>query len=476
MPSERRRQFSLVALALGNFVVGLSILLPTGMLAELSLGLGVPIATVGLLISLGAGVVCVSPPLVAWITSRIDRRVLLSSILLWLALGHVASAFAPNYASLLVIRLAMLAFAGAFTPLAAGTATLLALEDKRASAIASVLLGWALAIAIGLPLVTVTAPQIGWRATYGFIGILAALGFLALLAGLPKQLKGAPVIFATWRAVGRSRQLLLLLLITSLLAAGQLVVIAFVGPLLTELTGATPRGVAVVFLLFGVMTLVGNVCASQIVQAWGAFKTSAVFIICIVIGAALWAFGAGTYPLMAAGAAIWGLGFAAAIAMQQVRLIAAAPALATASVAINNTALYLGQAIGSGIGSVLFARGGLNAMSFVALALVTSSFGVLWLTRFAPERFGVRFDSDEIQLLARAFDRAMERYLKDVPGANNETSLHSELAQFIVAVAQTGELDEDRLAARGYLKLQLLQGKTTNMDPPFDQGDPASAS
>jgi hypothetical protein len=32
----RRRPFSLAVLALGNFVVGLSILLPTGMLAELS--------------------------------------------------------------------------------------------------------------------------------------------------------------------------------------------------------------------------------------------------------------------------------------------------------------------------------------------------------------------------------------------------------------------------------------------------------
>jgi hypothetical protein len=189
MPDERPGRFLIATLALGNFVVGLSILLPTGMLAELSLGLGVPIGTVGLLISAGAGVVCVSPPLVAWITSRIDRRTLLSSILLWLALGHVASAFAPNYASLLAIRLAMLAFAGAFTPLAAGTAALLVPESKRASTIASVLLGWALAIAIGLPLVTVTAPQIGWRATYSLIGILAALGFLALLAELPKQLK-----------------------------------------------------------------------------------------------------------------------------------------------------------------------------------------------------------------------------------------------------------------------------------------------
>jgi predicted MFS family arabinose efflux permease len=462
MPNERRRQYSIVALALGNLVVGLSILLPTGMLAELSLGLDVPIGTVGLLISLGAGVVCVSPPLVAWITSRIDRRELLSSILLSLALGHIASAFAPNYPSLLAIRLAMLAFAGAFTPLAAGAAALFVSENKRASAIASVLLGWALAIAIGLPLITVTAPLIGWRAIYGLIGILAAVGSLAVLVVLPKGLKATPVIFATWRAVGRNRQLLLLLLITTLLAAGQLVVIAFVGPLLTELTGATPRGIAVVFLLFGVMTLIGNICVSQLVQVWGSFKTSAVFIVCIVIGAALWAFGAGIYPLMAAGAAIWGLGFAAATAMQQVRLIAAAPALATASVAINNTALYLGQAIGSGIGSVLFTRGELNTMSFAALAFITASFAVLWLTRFAPEQFGVRFDSDTIQLLARVFDRALEGYLKDMPAMKDEANLHSELAKHIVTVAQTGELDEDRLAAGGYLKLQSLQDANSN--------------
>jgi MFS transporter, DHA1 family, inner membrane transport protein len=465
MPSERRGQFSIAALALGNFVVGLSILLPTGMLAELSSGVAVPIGTVGLLTSLGAGVVCISPPLVAWITSRIDRRVLLSSILLWLALGHIASALAPDYPSLLMIRLVMLGFAGAFTPLAAGTAALMVSEDRRASAIASVLLGWALAIAAGLPLVSVTAPQIGWQATYGLIGILAVLGFVALLVALPKQLQGTPVVFATWRAVGRSRQLLLLLLITGLLAAGQLVIIAFVGPLLTDLTDATPRGIAIVFLLFGVMTLVGNICASQLVRTWGAFKTSAVFMICIVIGAALWAFGAGIYPLMAAGAAIWGLGFAAATAMQQVRLIAAAPALATASVALNNTALYLGQAIGAGIGSVLFTRGELNTMSLVALTLVLAAFGVLWLTRFAPERFGARFDSDTVQLLARVFDRALERYRQDMPVVNDEAGLHAELAKYVVAVAEAGELDEDRLVTSCYLKLRAVQGADADTIP-----------
>jgi DHA1 family inner membrane transport protein len=395
------KHFSIITLVLGNFVVGLSLLLPTGMLTELSVGLGVPIGTVGLLISLGAGVVCVSPPLVAWITSRIERRTLLSAILLWLAVGHIASAFAPDYSSLLWIRLAMLAFAGAFTPLAAGTAALLVAEDRRASVIASALLGWALAIAVGLPLISIAAPQIGWRATYNFVGLLAALGFLAVLIGLPKGLRGKPVIFSTWMVVARNRQLLLLLLITCLLAAGQLVVIAFVGPLLTDLTGATARGIAGVFLSFGVATLIGNILASRLVHAWGSFTTSAICMICIVVGVALWAIGSGTFALMAAGAAIWGLGFAAATAMQQVRLIEAAPALATASVAINNTALYLGQAIGSGIGSILFAQGKVAAMEFVALTLVAASLGVLCLTRFAPQRSGIQFQPETGRSLAR---------------------------------------------------------------------------
>jgi MFS transporter, DHA1 family, inner membrane transport protein len=451
------QKLSIFALALGNFVVGLSILLPTGMLAELSVGLNVPIGTVGLLISLGAGVICISPPLVAWITSHMERRALLSAILIWLALAHVISAFAPNYPFVLGVRLAMLAFAGAFTPLAAGTAALLVPQSKRASVIATVLLGWALAIAIGLPLVSLMAPQIGWRATYSAVGLLAILSFFALVFALPTGLKGAPVRFATWKAVSRNHYLLLLLLITGLLAAGQLVIIAFVGPLLTELTGATPRGIAAVFLLFGAMTLVGNVLASRVVQGWGAFKTSSVFIICLLLGAALWAIGQGTYLLMAAGAAIWGLGFAAANAMQQVRLLAAAPRLGTASVAINNTVLYLGQAIGSGIGSALFARGELNSMGFVALAFVAASFGVLWLTRSAPEKFGIGFDSHTVQLLARAFDRALDRYSRHVPAARLETALHAELARYLVAAAQTGERDEDRLAGQAYLKLRSLQ-------------------
>jgi predicted MFS family arabinose efflux permease len=67
-----------------------------------------------------------------------------------------------------------------------------------------------------------------------------------------------------------------------------------------------------------------------------------------------------------------------------IRMVIKSP-LATASVAINNTALYLGQAIGFAIGGALFAGEALHAMGFVGLAPVALSFGILWLIRAAPE-------------------------------------------------------------------------------------------
>ena len=96
----------------------------------------------------------------------------------------------------------------------------------------------------------------------------------------------------------------------------------------------------------------------------------------LLAGVSGWAICAGIYPLMAASVAVWGLGFASTNSMQQARLVAAAPALASASVALNTSVLYVGQAIGSAIGGVLYARdllygAGYVSMGLVALALLT---------------------------------------------------------------------------------------------------------
>ena len=193
VPIQTERRFAPTALMLGNIVVGCSVLAPAGMLVELSAGLDISVRTAGLLITFGAIVLCVGSPVTAWLTSRIERRTLLTATLAVLALTNFASAFAPDYASLLAIRLVMLAVGALYTPQAAGTAALIVPEARRGSTIAYIFLGWSLAAAVGLPAITFIASRYGWHAVYGAIGAMGCASFLLLAWRLPSGLVGAPV-------------------------------------------------------------------------------------------------------------------------------------------------------------------------------------------------------------------------------------------------------------------------------------------
>ena len=375
------RRFAPTALMLGNVITGCSVLAPAGMLSELSEGLGVSIRDAGLLITFGAIVLCIGSPLTAWLTSRIERRTLLTATLAVLALTNAASAFAPDYTTLLVIRLIMLAVGVLYTPQAAGTAALIVPPEKRGSTIAYIFLGWSLAAAIGLPLITFIASRYGWRAVYGSIGLTGALSFLLLAWRLPGGLVGTPVDLKTWADVGRNRMIVLLLSITTLQMSGQFVVFTFMGPLLTKLTGAGPDAVGLVFALYGVFGVIGVAIATRIVDSWGAYRTSLLFTSLLLTGVAGWALSAGNYPLMACSVAIWGLGFASTNSMQQVRLVTAAPALSSASVSLNTSVLYIGQAVGSAIGGLLYARDMLYGTGYVATAFVALALMTVILTR-----------------------------------------------------------------------------------------------
>ncbi|WP_257166648.1 MFS transporter [Bradyrhizobium sp. SRS-191] len=358
------------ALMFGNIVTGCSVLAPAGMLPQLAEGLSIGVHTAGLLITFGAVVLCICSPLTAWLTSRFDRRLLLAVTLLVLALGNLASAFAPDYASLLAIRLVMLAVGALYTPQAAGTAALISPVEKRGSTIAYVFLGWSLAAAVGLPLITFIGSHSGWRTAYLAVAAAGAISFVLLTWRLPSGLKGAPVELTTWIALGRNRLVVLLLLITMLQMSGQFVIFTFMGPLLTKLTGADPNQVGLVFAIYGVCGFLGVVIATRIVDGWGAYRTSLLFSCLLFTGIALWTIGAGAYALMAGAVAVWGLGFASTNSMQQVRLVAAAPPLASASVSLNTSVLYIGQAIGSAVGGSLFARDALGATGPVAMGFV----------------------------------------------------------------------------------------------------------
>ena len=378
------RRFAPTALMLGNFVTGCSVMAPAGMLSELSAGLDVSIRTAGLLITFGAVVLCIGSPVTAWLTSRIERRGLLVATLAVMALCNLGSAFAPNYPSLMIIRLIMLAVGVLYTPQAAGTAAMIVPVKTRGSTIAYVFVGWSLAAAVGLPMITFVASRYGWQGAYLAVGAIGCLSVLLLAWRLPGGLKGTPVDLKTWVALGRNPMILLLLLITTLQMSGQFVVFTFMGPLLKRLTDAGPDAIGLVFALYGICGFVGIVIATRIVDRWGPYRSSLLFTALVLAGVSGWALSAGAYALMAGSVVVWGLGFASTNSMQQVRLVAAAPPLASASVSLNTSVLYVGQAVGSAIGGLLYARDFLHGVGYAAMVFVALALTVVLLTRPQP--------------------------------------------------------------------------------------------
>jgi MFS family permease len=120
----RSPQAALWPLLLGNFVIGTGVMAPAGLIRELTAAFAVDVAAVGSLIAWGGALLCIEAPLVAFATSRLDRRVLLAGALLLFAAGHLASACAGTFHTLLAIRLVMIAAVACFTPQAASAVAL----------------------------------------------------------------------------------------------------------------------------------------------------------------------------------------------------------------------------------------------------------------------------------------------------------------------------------------------------------------
>jgi predicted MFS family arabinose efflux permease len=84
----------------------------------------------------------------------------------------------------------------------------------------------------------------------------------------------------------------------------------------------------------------------------------------------------------AAGIAVWGLGTFSSNSLQQSRLITHAPELASASVALNTSTIYLGQAVGAGVGGKLVAG---HQLSWLTPAAAVFALSAIALTMLASQ-------------------------------------------------------------------------------------------
>lgn len=375
------------ALTLGNFAIGAGVLVAAGALNDLARDLQVSVAAAGQLVTAGAVTMALGAPLLAWLLGGFDRRRLLVAALLWLAFWHLLSMLFTSLAALLPLRALAVVAAAVFTPQAAASIGVLSTPERRGRSITSIFLGWSIASVIAMPAHNLIGEHLGWRWAYALVAALALAGAWAVWRTIPDGVRPPRMNLAAWRAVLSNPLLMAMVAVTALSGAGQFTLFTFQAPYFTQVLGIGTVVLSLLFLWFGVFGVAGNVMLTRVVDRIGAARCATLAVAAMTVTMLLWPLGRGMLPqaaavLMALIMVPWALGCFAGNSAQQARLAAAAPASAPALLALNTSAIYIGQGIGAAGGGVIVAQAGLTSLWIAALAWM----GLATALSFALER------------------------------------------------------------------------------------------
>ena len=256
--SRARHTLVLAALTLGGFAIGTSEFAGMGLMPNLVASLGVSEPQVGHLISAYALGVVVGAPLLAILGGALSRKTLLLALMGFYAAGNLASALAPDYASLMLFRFIAGLPHGAYFGVAALTAVSISPPEARGRAVSLVMLGLTLAILVGTPLATWVGQLASWRWVYAAVSVIA-LATVALIAlSLPATVDGprerpldelrAFNRLPVWQA----------LLIGAIGFAGMFSVFSYLAPTMVEVTGVAPAWIPLGLAGFGLGGVIGN--------------------------------------------------------------------------------------------------------------------------------------------------------------------------------------------------------------------------
>jgi predicted MFS family arabinose efflux permease len=325
---------------------------------------------------------CLGAPLFAAMVAGWDRRRLLASCLLWYGVMHLASAIAPDFRVLLAFRILAVVSPAIFTPQAAACIGLLVPASQRGRAITFVFLGWSVASVLGMPLSALIGGLFGWRAAFVLVGVLSFASAAWVWRTLPDGVKPPALSWSSWRQTLQSRPLMLCILVTVLYAAGQFVLFSYFAPYFKHRLGVTPLELSLLFAWFGIFGFAGNMLMSRHVDRIGAPRAVGVGIASMALSLGLWPLGS-TLVLAALVSIPWALGCFSSNSAQQARLLGIAPALASASIALNTSAMYAGQAVGAASGGWLIAQGQMEQLNWYGLAGLLAALCVSWLATTA---------------------------------------------------------------------------------------------
>jgi DHA1 family inner membrane transport protein len=382
----------LIALFIAAFAFGTTEFVIAGVLPNVAEGLGVSIPTAGYLVTGYAVGIALGGPVMTILTGRVPRKTLLVWLAVIFTVGQVACALAPDFASMLLLRVLVAIAHGVYFGAAMVVAVSLVREDKRGMAVAVVLAGLTVSNILGVPAGTAIGNMFGWRATFWAMFALGVVSTIAMLFLLPRTSgRSAPPagLAREVRVLGR-QQVWTSLILMLMLMIGQFVPYTYIVPYLREVTGLSAGLIPWVLLLNGVGATVGVFVGGRL-AGW-KLMPSLIALLALQGFVMAGMYLASPYPLpMIAVVTLWGAFNFAVGTPIQTRILgwtADAPNLAAALIP---SGFNFGIALAATIGSLLLTAGfGYRSLPVLGIFAMVVATAVALGSHIWERRSGVR--------------------------------------------------------------------------------------
>jgi predicted MFS family arabinose efflux permease len=346
-------QSPIYLIALGAFALGMASYVTAGLIPMIEASFAVSVAVAAQLVTAftlayGLG----SPIFVALTPAHRQRAGLLLALGLFV-IANAASALAESFTALMVWRAIAGIGAGVYLAMGIGASATVSTPERRGKAIAIIMGGMASGVVLGVPLSLLIAEQMGWQAALWLVTLLGLVAFFGLLLKLPALPAATATTLGQKLAILGDGHVLVILLVSLLAAIASLGMYTFIAPLLADPAYGAVRSVTPYLWVWGIGGVLGSFLIGPLVdRIKGPVLTFAIMLILAVSLFVLPLAAALSTWLVMLPIALWGaVGWALQVPQNNELILARqAQGDGNLAIALNESALYLGSAIGAAAG------------------------------------------------------------------------------------------------------------------------------
>ncbi len=357
-------------LALAAFLIGTIEYIITGIIQMVADDLHVTTSAAGLLVTSLALSAAIGAPIVIALTINIDRKKILSWMLIIFILSNVITSVSHSFEMVMMTRVLQGISGGTAIVVAMAVATRLVEREKRGTAIGIILMGLSSSLVLGVPIGTFLSSMIGWKALFAAIGLITLIPLIVVYRRIPSMREQEPVTLRMQLSILKDKRILLAVAVTLFYVGGYSTLFTYLTPFLQASANLSITEISGILLLAGICSFLGSSLGGMAADKKGPIFTIFSGIILQIIMLMLLSFVTGNLVVMVAVIMIWMIATWSTSPAQQLYLVTLVPKSPDIALSVNTSFIQFGFALGSGLGGFVLSRTSILHLSWISAGTV----------------------------------------------------------------------------------------------------------